>query len=126
MRQISDGSRVKAPFQDPIYLVDRGRIRWIVDADVYMGIFRNWDGILAVDLQSYPIGPPLVRGTMLFKYPDSPNVYLYDKEDGYRWVKRFITSSDAFNRYHFGWNKINTIGRTFNPPFGSNIGRGLS
>lgn len=121
-QRLSNGQRVQQPGLPRIYLVDNGRLRWIVDADVYMGIFKDWKGILSVNVQSYPQGPPLVRGTLLFKHPNNPRVYLYDKEDGRRWVKRWIVNPHTFNFYHFDWNKIQIKNpSTFNPPNGSNI-----
>ena len=118
---VSDGQRVRHPGRPEIYLMDKGKRRLIVDANVYNGIFKDWQRIVDVNLQSIPLGPPIVQGTILFKHQDRDMVYLYDREDGQRWVKRWITSPRAMSRYQFDWNKIRVLYHSFNPPDGSNI-----
>jgi hypothetical protein len=118
----TNGTKIKAPYIADTYLVDNGKRRRIQDAATFGGIFRDWKGLLPWDLQSVPLGTPIVRGTILFKHTDSPRVYLYDKEDGRRWVKRFIVSPTTFNFFRFDWNKINQYSRNvFNPPNGTDI-----
>ncbi|MEN1938922.1 hypothetical protein AAIE21_26205 [Paenibacillus sp. 102] len=119
---VSNGSRVKDPIRPEVYLVDHGRIRLIVSTAVYHGIFRDWEGLIPVGLQNYPKGPPLREGTFLFKYKDSPTVYLRDWENGRTQVKRRIVSPNAFNRWHFDWKKIKEMPRaTFYLPDGTDI-----
>lgn len=118
---ISNGTRVKDPMRQEIYLIDKGTLRFIPSTAVYHGIFRDWKGLHSVNLQNFPKGPPLREGTMLFKYPDDPTVYLRDWENGRTQVKRRIVSANAFNRWHFDWKKINTIARTARYPDGTPI-----
>jgi hypothetical protein len=118
----TNGTRIQQPHKPEIYLVDKGKRRRIVDADTYLGIFKDWKGIKAWDLQAIPEGPPIVRGTFLFKYRDSPNIYLHDLEDGHRWVKRLIKSWNTFKFFHFDMNKVvEYASHSFNPPNGSDI-----
>ncbi|MCI0768144.1 hypothetical protein [Bacillus sp. TL12] len=92
--QYSTGQQ-STEFENPqeVYLVDHGRIRLIVSTAVYHGIFRDWKGLIPVGLQNYPKGPSLREGTFLFKYKDSPTVYLRDWENGRTQVKRRIVSA---------------------------------
>jgi hypothetical protein len=103
-----NGLRVKSPDQPNVYLIDKGTRRWIVSAAVHGALFRGWEGILTVlNIEEIVEGPPIVEGgTQLMKAVGVPNVYWYDKEDGVKWVKRFIPSPEVFNKYYFNWNNI--------------------
>jgi hypothetical protein len=100
-----NGERVKAPGRPEIYLIDRGRRRWIPDPQTYGNLFRDWQGIH--ESRSYldiPTSTPISHGAYLAKDDGSPAVYLVD--NGHR---RWVTSPAAMDKYYFSWDQVRVV-----------------
>jgi hypothetical protein len=101
-----NGLRVKVPGDPKIYLVDMGQKRWIPNPTVYNNLFRNWDGVREeIAVTSIDTGPDIPTDAMLFICRDSGKVFLLDMQNG-QFVKRWVTSPAAMDKYYFNWDKI--------------------
>jgi hypothetical protein len=105
LRPDLNGFRLKSPASPYIYLIDEGHRRCIPDPETYNNLFRDWGGII-VDINVIEIleGPPISHGAILSKPYNTGPVYLVDKG-----VKRFITSPEVMDKYHFAWNRIYVV-----------------
>lgn len=99
----SPGMRIKDEHGNAVYVVNpAGILQWIPDQSTYDKLFRDWDGVVSMDVSRLSIGVPLSSGAMLAKGA-LPDVYLVSNG-----MKRPITE-EAFNRYHFDWRQIQTV-----------------
>ncbi|QDX94102.1 hypothetical protein EEL30_18505 [Brevibacillus laterosporus] len=104
-----NGLRVKVVDEATVFLIMDGKKRGIVSSEVYVRLFRSWDGIQSfLSLDGIPDGQVINENTQLIKYQNNPTVYLVDHENG-RTVKRGFVSAEVFNKYSFDWNKIITL-----------------
>ena len=89
----------------PIYLVNpEGYLQWIPNPTTYNNLFIDWNGVQRVDIATMPIGPALSDGAVLAKGSGSAAVFLVS--DG---VKRWVTSPNAMEKYHFNWQHVYVI-----------------
>ncbi len=100
-----NGWRVKMPNSPRVYLVDQGYRRWIPNPETYNNLFRDWNGIREfIDVNTIPEGLPIANGAILARPAGGPAVYFLDAG-----VKRWVTSPDAMDRYHFNWNRVYSV-----------------
>jgi hypothetical protein len=79
LRPDLNGSRLRAPGQATVYLIDRGFRRAVPDVATYEALFRNWDWIIDdIDPETIRLGDPLGQGTSLIRLPGKPAVYFVD------------------------------------------------
>jgi hypothetical protein len=89
----------------PIYLVNpEGYLQWIPNPNTYNNLFVDWNGVERVDIATMPIGTALSDGAVLAKGNASNAVYLVSNGK-----KRWITSPNAMEKYHFNWKHIFVI-----------------
>jgi hypothetical protein len=94
--------RVKLPNSHAVYVIERGKKRWIPNPRTYNNLFKNWNGIhVSLYVADIPTGRPIQNGALLFKSGAHPAVYITDHGK-----KRHIINPNVFNKYHFAWNKI--------------------
>jgi len=119
LRPDLNGLRMQQYGDPRVYLVDQGQKRWIPSPAVMGFLFRTWtyhydlaevthwdSVILDLDVNQIDDGPQLPNDSILFMADDSPKVFLRDTLGG-NYVKRWITSPDAMDRFQFDWGKIN-------------------
>lgn len=96
-----NGTKLRHPDRDRIYLVESGVLRHIPNAEVFNNLFNNWDYIYTTDVDNLPIGKPLELDTELFRINNSASIYLKDGNE-----QRLIISREVFESYDFNWSKV--------------------
>jgi len=104
LRDDLDGKRVKAPNKPEVFLIDRGKKRLIPNQQVYLNLFKDWEGIIETNIDAIDTGDPIPGTAILFKYTDSPIVFLSDHV-GSNPVKRPINER-AMDQWQLNRNKI--------------------
>jgi hypothetical protein len=103
-----NGNRVKTWNDAPVYLIDQGQKRHILDMDTLHSLFgpdeRAWG---ADSLDDIPTGPDITSQIRLYRANDQPGVpqtFLLD--NGY---KRWIKSENAMQHYGFARGTVNDM-----------------
>lgn len=109
LRSDLNGLRVQLPGAPPIYLVDLGKKRHIPNPQVYNELFSTWERVTQdINIDDITTGDPIPETAILFKYLNSPKVYLLDGEAPNQ-VKRHIVARNVMDRYRFHWGKIHVL-----------------
>ena len=89
----------------PVFIVDEdGYRRGINSAATYDRLFSTWDGIRTdIPLEVCPERAPLSDDAELIRADGYP-VFLYTNGE-----RHGINSAEAFNKYHFAWDKIHVV-----------------
>ncbi|AXI08493.1 hypothetical protein CUC15_05975 [Oceanobacillus zhaokaii] len=114
-QQPPDGWIVKDE-RGKVYQIDHGKKRWIVNPIAYHSLYRGnpGDALFFPGLSNVADGPVIGDGTGLFRTTATGGkVFWLDKEDGVTTFKRWITSPEAMDRYHFTWDRIPTLPGNF-------------
>ncbi|QGS68337.1 hypothetical protein CV093_06295 [Oceanobacillus sp. 143] len=75
---------------------------------------KSRDALFFPGLSNVADGPVIGDGTGLFRTTATGGkVFWLDKEDGVTTFKRWITSPEAMDRYHFTWDRIPTLPGNF-------------
>jgi hypothetical protein len=99
-----NGFRVKFWGQAGVYLVDEGYRRLIPNPSTYNNLFRDWNGIIEMDIYTICERTGVSNGAVLAKAYDDPAVYFVDGG-----LKRPIPNESVFDKYHFDWSKIYSV-----------------
>jgi hypothetical protein len=103
-----NGSRLRNKAIGQIYLMDCGKRRYIPSKQVYFKLFKDWDGIIDVDIDEIDEVDGIPETGILFKCFDKPNVFLLDGVAPHQ-KKRWIPSLEVFNHYHFDMSKVEVL-----------------
>jgi hypothetical protein len=113
LRKDLNGLRVRLPATAPIYLIDLGKKRHILNPQVYNELFSTGEGVIDdIDVDEITTGELIPRTAILFRCvdpsqseEDSCKVFLLDGVQPNQ-VKRHIISPPVMDRYKFNWDHI--------------------
>lgn len=108
LRPDLNGLQIRNPGNGMIFWVDEGRIRHILNPNVYKNLFvpKAFD---AIDTVSVTTGPRVDDNNRLVRcgesnHPLRNRIYLLDQGQ-----KRHILSPAVMNKNNFNWDKVRTI-----------------
>jgi len=116
-----DGTVVKTPTSDKIYLIENSQKRWIVGPEAFIayGLVPNTQLIIShIDLGNYPSGSDITVSSVntnnipeggLIRAIGTDDVYIV-KYIGLKRFKRLILSPEVFNSYgHLEWSDVKDV-----------------
>ena len=96
------GRRAMCPGDADIYLIDpEGYRRKIANHTTYNRLFRDWSGIIDLNLRGITQRAALASGTLLVRADCSDTVYLVDAGR-----RRRISNSAVMDKYWFNWLEV--------------------
>jgi len=102
------GHRVMSPGDADIYLIDpHGYRRRIANHTTYNRLFRDWSGIIDVNLRDISRRASLGPGTLLVRGDSSDAVYLVDAGR-----RRRISNAAVMDKYWFKWDRVSLMNQT--------------
>jgi hypothetical protein len=102
LRPDLNGSRLRAPGQATVYLIDKGFRRAVPNVPVYEALFRDWECIIEdIDPETIRLGDPLAGSASLVRVAGAPAVYFLDGTP-----RRHVTSPQVMDKYRFAWERV--------------------
>jgi hypothetical protein len=100
-----NGTRVRAPGQATVYLIDNGFRRAVPDVPAYEALFRDWECIVEdIDIESIRPGDPLGNDTCLIRLSGQPAVYFVDGT-----TRRHVANPQVMDKYRFSWERVREV-----------------
>jgi hypothetical protein len=108
LRPDLNGSRVRAPGQATVYLIDNGFRRAVPDVAAYEALFRDWECIVDdIDPETIRPGDPLGESAGLLPVAGQPTVYFVDGT-----TRRAVASPQVMDKYRFAWERVRDVPET--------------
>ena len=105
LRPELNGSRLRAPGQATVYLIDKGFKRAVPNVSVYEALFRDWECIIDdIDPETIRPGDPLGEATSLMKLAGQPAVYFIDGT-----TRRHVANPQVMDKYRFAWERVREV-----------------
>jgi hypothetical protein len=105
LRPDLNGSRLRAPGQATVYLIDKGFRRAVPNVPVYEALFRDWDCIIDdIDPETIRLGDPLGDASSLVRLAGQPAVYFLDGT-----TRRHVASPQVMDKYRFAWERVREV-----------------
>jgi hypothetical protein len=105
LRPDLNGSRVRAPGQATVYLIDGGFRRGVPDVATYEALFRDWECIIDdIDPETIRPGDPLAAGTSLIREAGQAAVYFVDGT-----TRRHVAGPQTMDKYRFEWSRVKEV-----------------
>jgi len=105
LRPDLNGSRLRAPGQATVYLIDKGFRRAVPNVPVYEALFRDWECIIDdIDPETIRPGDPLSDATSLVRLAGQPAVYFIDGT-----TRRHVASPQVMDKYRFAWERVREV-----------------
>jgi hypothetical protein len=109
---LADGSLVKTIDSEKIYVIEKGKRRWIANPETFADKEYAWNNIVTIsnsEIDQYAEGEKLDTKTErilngLLVKSSGPEVYLIQSKQ-----KRWIQNEEIFNSYGFSWKKIISV-----------------
>jgi hypothetical protein len=100
-----NGTRVRAPGQATVYLIDNGYRRAVPHVPAYEALFRDWDCIVEdIDIESIRPGDPLGDQSGLIRLSGQPAVYFLDGT-----TRRHVANPQVMDKYRFSWERVRAV-----------------
>ena len=105
LRPELNGSRLRAPGQATVYLIDKGFRRAVPNVPTYEALFRDWDCIIEdIDPETIRLGDPLEDSASLIRLACHPEVYFVDGT-----TRRHVASTQVMDKYRFAWERVHEV-----------------
>jgi hypothetical protein len=105
LRPDLNGSRLRAPGQATVYLIDKGFRRAVPNVPTYEALFRDWDCIVDdIDPETIRLGDPLGEAAALIRMAGHPGVYFFDGT-----TRRHVASPQVMDKYRFAWERVRDV-----------------
>jgi hypothetical protein len=100
-----NGTRVRAPGQATVYLIDNGFRRGVPHVAAYEALFRDWECIVEdIDVESIRPGDPLGDSAGLVRLVGDPAVYFVDGT-----TRRHVANPQVMDKYRFAWERVREV-----------------
>jgi hypothetical protein len=105
LRPDLNGSRLRAPGQATVYLIDKGFRRAVPNVPVYEALFRDWECIIDdISPETIRLGDPLGDASSLVRLAGQPAVYFIDGT-----TRRHVASPQVMDKYRFTWERVREV-----------------
>jgi hypothetical protein len=105
LRPDLNGSRLRAPGQATVYLIDKGFRRAVPNVPTYEALFRDWECIVEdIDPETIRLGDPLEETASLIRLAGHPGVYFLDGT-----TRRHVASPQVMDKYRLAWERVREV-----------------